>query len=145
MQSLANLQLRFRVHLEQTGGDSARRYAAGDPRGIEIASNAAATYERLGSPEGELALAQRGLRRVQQFFVTLDARLADGEVIYPARPLRANCPPRTAMRPASRSRCGLRNGSRVAPCRRTKAMCSAASKVTPRVALPQCMSLACGV
>ncbi len=29
-----------------------------DPRGIEIALNAAETYERLGSPEGELALGQ---------------------------------------------------------------------------------------
>ncbi len=29
-----------------------------DPRGFEIALNAAETYERLGSPEGELALAQ---------------------------------------------------------------------------------------
>jgi putative ATPase len=29
-----------------------------DPRGAEIAMNAAETYERLGSPEGELALAQ---------------------------------------------------------------------------------------
>ncbi|NWG87598.1 MAG: recombination factor protein RarA, partial [Hydrogenophilaceae bacterium] len=29
-----------------------------DPRGAEIALNAAETYERLGSPEGELALAQ---------------------------------------------------------------------------------------
>ena len=29
-----------------------------DPRGLEIALNACATYERLGSPEGELALAQ---------------------------------------------------------------------------------------
>ena len=29
-----------------------------DPRGIQIANEAAATYERLGSPEGELALAQ---------------------------------------------------------------------------------------
>jgi putative ATPase len=29
-----------------------------DPRGVEIALNAADTYERLGSPEGELALAQ---------------------------------------------------------------------------------------
>ena len=29
-----------------------------DPRGIQIANDAAATYERLGSPEGELALAQ---------------------------------------------------------------------------------------
>ena len=29
-----------------------------DPRGIQIAVDAAATYERLGSPEGELALAQ---------------------------------------------------------------------------------------
>jgi putative ATPase len=29
-----------------------------DPRGCEIAMNAAQTYERLGSPEGELALAQ---------------------------------------------------------------------------------------
>jgi putative ATPase len=29
-----------------------------DPRGFEIANEAAKTYERLGSPEGELALAQ---------------------------------------------------------------------------------------
>ncbi len=29
-----------------------------DPRGLDIALNACATYERLGSPEGELALAQ---------------------------------------------------------------------------------------
>lgn len=29
-----------------------------DPRGVELALNAAKTYERLGSPEGELALAQ---------------------------------------------------------------------------------------
>ncbi|OQA32911.1 MAG: Replication-associated recombination protein A [Betaproteobacteria bacterium ADurb.Bin341] len=29
-----------------------------DPRGIQIANDAAATYERLGSPEGELALAE---------------------------------------------------------------------------------------
>ncbi len=29
-----------------------------DPRALEIVTNAAATYERLGSPEGELALAQ---------------------------------------------------------------------------------------
>jgi putative ATPase len=29
-----------------------------DPRGLQIANDAAATYERLGSPEGELALAQ---------------------------------------------------------------------------------------
>jgi putative ATPase len=29
-----------------------------DPRGMQIASDAAATYERLGSPEGELALAE---------------------------------------------------------------------------------------
>ena len=29
-----------------------------DPRGIQIANDAAATYERLGAPEGELALAQ---------------------------------------------------------------------------------------
>ena len=29
-----------------------------DPRGVQIALDAAATYERLGSPEGELALAQ---------------------------------------------------------------------------------------
>ena len=29
-----------------------------DPRGMQIANDAAATYERLGSPEGELALAQ---------------------------------------------------------------------------------------
>ena len=29
-----------------------------DPRGIELALNAAGTYERLGTPEGELALAQ---------------------------------------------------------------------------------------
>jgi putative ATPase len=29
-----------------------------DPRGIQMANEAAATYERLGSPEGELALAQ---------------------------------------------------------------------------------------
>jgi putative ATPase len=29
-----------------------------DPRALEIALNAVATYERLGSPEGELALAQ---------------------------------------------------------------------------------------
>ncbi len=29
-----------------------------DPRGIQIATDAAVTYERLGSPEGELALAQ---------------------------------------------------------------------------------------
>lgn len=29
-----------------------------DPRGIQIANDAAATYERLGSPEGELALGQ---------------------------------------------------------------------------------------
>ncbi|MGC1182250.1 replication-associated recombination protein A [Legionella sp.] len=29
-----------------------------DPRGVQIANDAAATYERLGSPEGELALAQ---------------------------------------------------------------------------------------
>ena len=29
-----------------------------DPRAIQIANDAAATYERLGSPEGELALAQ---------------------------------------------------------------------------------------
>jgi putative ATPase len=29
-----------------------------DPRGIQISTDAAATYERLGSPEGELALAQ---------------------------------------------------------------------------------------
>lgn len=29
-----------------------------DPRGIQIANDAATTYERLGSPEGELALAQ---------------------------------------------------------------------------------------
>ena len=29
-----------------------------DPRALQIANDAAATYERLGSPEGELALAQ---------------------------------------------------------------------------------------
>ena len=29
-----------------------------DPRAMQIANDAAATYERLGSPEGELALAQ---------------------------------------------------------------------------------------
>lgn len=29
-----------------------------DPRAMQIANEAAATYERLGSPEGELALAQ---------------------------------------------------------------------------------------
>lgn len=29
-----------------------------DPKAIQIANDAAATYERLGSPEGELALAQ---------------------------------------------------------------------------------------
>ncbi|NCT48546.1 MAG: recombination factor protein RarA, partial [Paraglaciecola sp.] len=29
-----------------------------DPRAMQIANDAASTYERLGSPEGELALAQ---------------------------------------------------------------------------------------
>jgi putative ATPase len=32
-----------------------------DPRAMQIANDAAATYERLGSPEGELALAQATL------------------------------------------------------------------------------------
>ncbi len=32
-----------------------------DPRGIQIANEAAATFERLGSPEGELALAQAAI------------------------------------------------------------------------------------
>jgi len=34
------------------------RHRSGRPRAIQLCNDAAATYERLGSPEGELALAQ---------------------------------------------------------------------------------------
>ncbi|MCG6933658.1 MAG: replication-associated recombination protein A, partial [Gallionella sp.] len=47
-----------------------------DPRGVEIALNAAATYERLGSPEGELALAQAVL------YMAVAAKSNAGYVAY---------------------------------------------------------------
>jgi putative ATPase len=49
-----------------------------DPRGIEIALNAAVTYERLGSPEGELALAQAVL------YMAVAAKSNAGYVAYNA-------------------------------------------------------------
>ncbi|MBI5625803.1 MAG: replication-associated recombination protein A [Nitrosomonadales bacterium] len=49
-----------------------------DPRGIEIALNAAGTYERLGSPEGELALAQAVL------YMAVAAKSNAGYVAYNA-------------------------------------------------------------
>jgi putative ATPase len=49
-----------------------------DPRGVEIALNAAATYERLGSPEGELALAQAVL------YMAVAAKSNAGYVAYNA-------------------------------------------------------------
>jgi len=47
-----------------------------DPRGIQIANDAAATYERLGSPEGELALAQAVL------YLAVAAKSNAGYVAY---------------------------------------------------------------
>ena len=49
-----------------------------DPRGVEIALNAAGTYERLGSPEGELALAQAVL------YMAVAAKSNAGYVAYNA-------------------------------------------------------------
>ena len=49
-----------------------------DPRGIELAVNAAETYERLGSPEGELALAQAVL------YMAVAAKSNAGYVAYNA-------------------------------------------------------------
>ncbi len=49
-----------------------------DPRGAEIALNAAETYERLGSPEGELALAQAVL------YMAVAAKSNAGYVAYNA-------------------------------------------------------------
>ena len=49
-----------------------------DPRGIEIALNAAETYERLGSPEGELALGQAVL------YLAVAAKSNAGYVAYNA-------------------------------------------------------------
>ena len=49
-----------------------------DPRGIELALNAAETYERLGSPEGELALAQAVL------YLAVAAKSNAGYVAYNA-------------------------------------------------------------
>jgi putative ATPase len=49
-----------------------------DPRGIEIALSAAETYERLGSPEGELALAQAVL------YMAVAAKSNAGYVAYNA-------------------------------------------------------------
>jgi len=49
-----------------------------DPRGVEIALNAAQTYERLGSPEGELALAQAVL------YMAVAAKSNAGYVAYNA-------------------------------------------------------------
>jgi len=49
-----------------------------DPRGIEIALSAAQTYERLGSPEGELALAQAVL------YMAVAAKSNAGYVAYNA-------------------------------------------------------------
>ncbi|MGA8862190.1 MAG: replication-associated recombination protein A [Gallionella sp.] len=49
-----------------------------DPRGVEIALNAAETYERLGSPEGELALAQAVL------YMAVAAKSNAGYVAYNA-------------------------------------------------------------
>ncbi len=49
-----------------------------DPRGIEIALNAAETYERLGSPEGELALGQAVL------YLAIAAKSNAGYVAYNA-------------------------------------------------------------
>jgi len=49
-----------------------------DPRGAEIALNAADTYERLGSPEGELALAQAVL------YMAVAAKSNAGYVAYNA-------------------------------------------------------------
>jgi putative ATPase len=49
-----------------------------DPRGVDIALNAAVTYERLGSPEGELALAQAVL------YMAVAAKSNAGYVAYNA-------------------------------------------------------------
>jgi putative ATPase len=49
-----------------------------DPRGIEIALNAAETYERLGSPEGELALGQAVI------YLAIAAKSNAGYVAYNA-------------------------------------------------------------
>ncbi|MGO8756305.1 MAG: replication-associated recombination protein A [Gallionellaceae bacterium] len=49
-----------------------------DPRGVELALNAAETYERLGSPEGELALAQAVL------YLAVAAKSNAGYVAYNA-------------------------------------------------------------
>ncbi|HEY5994299.1 MAG TPA: replication-associated recombination protein A [Gallionellaceae bacterium] len=49
-----------------------------DPRGIEIALNAAETYERLGSPEGELALGQAVI------YLAVSAKSNAGYVAYNA-------------------------------------------------------------
>jgi putative ATPase len=49
-----------------------------DPRGVEIALSAAETYERLGSPEGELALAQAVL------YMAVAAKSNAGYVAYNA-------------------------------------------------------------
>ncbi len=49
-----------------------------DPRGVEIALNAAETYERLGSPEGELALGQAVL------YLAIAAKSNAGYVAYNA-------------------------------------------------------------
>ncbi len=49
-----------------------------DPRGVEICLNAAETYERLGSPEGELALAQAIL------YLAVAAKSNAGYVAYNA-------------------------------------------------------------
>jgi putative ATPase len=49
-----------------------------DPRGVEISLNAAETYERLGSPEGELALAQAVL------YMAVAAKSNAGYVAYNA-------------------------------------------------------------
>ena len=70
-----------------------------DPRAMQLANDAAATYERLGSPEGELALAQAVI------YLAIAAEeqcrlhgLQPGDGLRAARTSRAKCPSTCATR-----------------------------------------------
>jgi putative ATPase len=66
-----------------------------DPRALEMALNACATYERLGSPEGELALANADLPglcgQVERAYVAYNAARAFVSPKDEPRPCRCIC------------------------------------------------------
>ena len=62
-----------------------------DPRALRVALDASETYERLGSPEGELALAQAAL----YLACAPKSNAAYLRIIRPALLLAATSPPRT--------------------------------------------------